>query len=334
MRIMVTGGAGFIGSSLVRYLMRQEGFEVFVLDKLTYAANIKSLEEVKSYAGFYFEKVDIADSEAVTRVLSSFKPQIIVHLAAETHVDNSIKSAENFIQTNILGTYKLLESVLPYFRNLTTSEQDKFRFHHVSTDEVFGSLGENGLFDENTNYNPKSPYSASKASSDHLVRAWSNTYGLPTIITNCSNNYGPFQHEEKLIPRMIINALKGKKLPIYGQGQQVRDWLFVDDHAHALFQIFSNGLMNRTYCIGGNNEHRNIDVVKFICNILDVKRPKNDGRSYSEQISFVDDRPGHDYRYAIDNRRVVNELGWSPVETFETGLEKTIDWYLIHYETK
>lgn len=325
MKIIVTGGAGFIGSALVRYLIKQTENHVLNLDKLTYAANLSSLQEVESNPRYAFKQVDICDKEQIRLILEEFQPDAIMHLAAESHVDRSIDSAEEFIKTNIIGTFNLLENATNYWRK---KKKDSFKFHHISTDEVFGSLEKEGLFTEKTPYSPNSPYSASKASSDHLVRAWYHTYGLPTLITNCSNNYGPYHFPEKLIPLMIINAVEGKELPVYGKGENIRDWLYVEDHVRALYTVLTKGRIGETYNIGGNCEKQNLDVVHTICDTLDVLCPRADRESYRKQIKFVQDRPGHDLRYAIDASKIKNELGWQPTETFETGIQKTIQWYL------
>jgi len=327
MRFLITGGAGFIGSAVIRELINNTNHSVINLDKLTYAGNLQSLESVSGSDRYIFEKVDICDSREVQRVFETHKPNIVMHLAAESHVDRSIDDANDFIQTNIVGTYTLLEKAKKYFSTLDDDKKDIFRFHHISTDEVYGDLdGTDDLFTETTPYSPSSPYSASKASSDHLVRAWNRTYNFPTLITNCSNNYGPFHFPEKLIPLVILNALDNKSLPIYGKGEQIRDWLFVDDHARALIKVATRGITGETYNIGGHNEKKNIEVVETICSILDKKIPKD--KPYKDLITFVKDRPGHDIRYAIDASKIAKELGWKPEETFETGLEKTVDWYL------
>ena len=333
-RIIVTGGAGFIGSAVVRHIIQNTQDEVCVIDKLTYAGNLESLESVSSNARYRFEKLDICDKEGVSKVFESFKPTCVMHLAAESHVDRSIDGPGEFIQTNIVGTYTLLECARNYFSKLNDQEKTTFRFHHISTDEVYGDLeGPEDLFTESTPYAPSSPYSASKASSDHLVRAWKRTFNLPTIVTNCSNNYGPYHFPEKLIPLVILHALDNQDLPVYGQGLQIRDWLYVEDHARALYLVATTGIPGETYNIGGHNEKRNIDVVKTICSILDELEPRKDGKSYSEQITFVKDRPGHDLRYAIDASKIQKELGWKPQETFKSGIRKTVKWYLANRNT-
>ncbi len=327
MKFLVTGGAGFIGSAVIRHLINETEHSVVNVDKLTYAGNLDSLESVSSSDRYDFEQVDICDAEAIKAVYEEHQPDIIMHLAAESHVDRSIDGPGEFIQTNILGTYTLLDQARAYWATLDGEKKEAFRFHHISTDEVYGDLeGTDDLFTETTPYAPSSPYSASKASSDHLVRAWQRTYGLPTLITNCSNNYGPYHFPEKLIPLVILNALEGKPLPVYGKGEQVRDWLFVEDHARALVTVATQGKIAETYNIGGHNEKQNIEVVNTICDILDQKVPAQ--KSYRELITFVTDRPGHDVRYAIDASKIAKELGWEPEETFETGLEKTVQWYL------
>ena len=328
MKILVTGGAGFIGSALVRHLIANTAHEVLVLDALTYAGTLSALAPVAEDPRYRFVRADICDTAAVRDAIAAFRPDVITHLAAESHVDRSIDGPGAFIQTNLVGTYTMLAAALDHWRGLDGEGQGAFRFHHISTDEVFGSLGATGLFTEDTPYDPRSPYSASKAGSDHLVSAWGHTYGLPVLITNCSNNYGPYHFPEKMIPLMIVKALGRETLPIYGRGENVRDWLFVEDHVAALTAVFERGVPGRRYAIGGNAERRNIDVVEWLCAILDRLRPRADGRSYTEQIGFVADRPGHDLRYAIDATRIRDELGWTPRQSFESGLEATVRWYL------
>tara|TARA_A100001391_G_scaffold205337_2_gene205141 strand:- start:14776 stop:15840 length:1065 start_codon:yes stop_codon:yes gene_type:complete len=326
MRVLVTGGAGFIGSALVRHLVLEKGYEVLTVDKLTYAGNLASLSPVKGRPNHRFLKADICDSAAMAQAFDSFKPDRVMHLAAESHVDRSITGAADFIATNVMGTFCLLEAARHYWANLSAPARNNFRFLHVSTDEVYGSLGDKGLFAETTPYDPSSPYSASKAASDHLAKAWARTYGMPIVVSNCSNNYGPYHFPEKLIPLTILNALDGNPLPVYGKGENVRDWLYVDDHAKALDLIIERGRIGETYNVGGRNERRNIDVVNRICTVLDAVRPAHAPRQ--SLIEFVTDRPGHDARYAIDATKLETELGWTARETFDTGIEKTVHWYL------
>ena len=330
MRILVTGGAGFIGSALVRRLIEHTDHEVLVFDKLTYAGVLSSLDPVSQSSRYSFVQADICDAEAVAKALADFRPQVVAHLAAESHVDRSIDGPGAFIQTNMVGTFAMLNQTLGYWRDLSEAEKLAFRFHHISTDEVFGSLGNDGFFTETTAYDPRSPYSASKAGSDHLVRAWGHTYGLPILVTNCSNNYGPFHFPEKLIPLIIIRALNGEPLPVYGDGSNVRDWLYVDDHARALQAVFESGKLGETYNVGGNAERKNIEVVTTICAILDRLRPRGDSQPYAEQITYVPDRPGHDRRYAIDASKIRKNLNWTPSVTFEQGIEETVAWYLAN----
>ena len=337
MKILVTGGAGFIGSAVIRHILSNTQDSVINVDALTYAGNLESLPNADESGRYYFEHVDICNRTELDRVFKTHKPDAIMHLAAESHVDRSITGPAEFIQTNIVGTYTLLEAAREYWNTLSCDAKQTFRFHHISTDEVYGDLphpdeqdGALPLFTEQTSYAPSSPYSASKASSDHLVRAWLRTYGFPTIVTNCSNNYGPYHFPEKLIPLVILNALDGKDLPIYGKGDQIRDWLYVEDHARALYKVATEGVIGETYNIGGHNEKQNIEVVQTICSILDELVPKES--KYSDQITFVNDRPGHDRRYAIDSSKMQKELGWTPEETFETGLRKTIKWYLANQQ--
>ncbi len=333
MNILITGGAGFIGSAVIRHIISNTNHQVTNVDKLTYAGNLQSLQSINGSDNYHFEHKDICNAGDMRYVFSKYNPDIVMHLAAESHVDRSIDGPKEFIQTNIIGTYVLLETAREYWSELSKDKKKKFRFHHVSTDEVYGDLphpdehsGNIPLFTEETSYEPSSPYSASKASSDHLVRAWHRTFKFPILISNCSNNYGPYQFPEKLIPLTILNALEGKDLPIYGNGKQIRDWLYVDDHARALFLIVTKGKIGETYNIGGHNEKQNLEVVEIICKVLDKLAPK--AKSYNKQITFVPDRPGHDLRYAIDANKIKNTLGWIPQETFETGMQKTIQWYL------
>ncbi len=326
--ILVTGGAGFIGSALVRRLVGTTPYTVVNVDKLTYAGNLESLESVSDSPRYRFEQADICDADAIRAIFQRHRPDGVIHLAAESHVDRSIDGPAAFIETNVVGTFTLLTESLRYWRSLDDAARRRFRFHHVSTDEVYGSLGESGLFREDTPYAPNSPYSASKASSDHLVRAWHHTYGLPVVTTNCSNNYGPHQFPEKLIPLMIQNGIAGKPLPVYGKGENVRDWLYVDDHAAALQLVFERGVPGETYNVGGNSERRNIDVVKTLCALLDELAPNAAIGPHASLITYVTDRPGHDLRYAIDASKIERELGWRPAETFESGLRKTVRWYL------
>lgn len=328
MRIIITGGAGFIGSALIRQLVSETDYQVLNIDKLTYAGNLESLPNISDNPNYQFLQADICDSEAMNNAFEQFKPDAVMHLAAESHVDRSIDGPGEFIQTNVVGTYTLLEASRKYWLTLSDEAKEAFRFHHISTDEVYGTLGETGFFTEETPYQPNSPYSASKAGSDHLVRAWLHTYGMPTLITNCSNNYGPYQFPEKLIPLMINNALEGKPLPIYGKGDNIRDWLFVDDHARALRTVLETGVVGEVYNIGGFNEHTNLDVVHTLCEILDELLPESAHVPHKNLIEFVTDRPGHDQRYAIDATKIEKELGWTPDETFKTGIRKTVEWYL------
>ena len=329
-RILVTGGAGFIGSAVVRRALTETPHRVLVFDKLTYAGNLSSLEPVSQSPNYSFVRGDICDGAAVRRALSDFRPDIVMHLAAESHVDRSIDGPGAFVETNLVGTYTMLQASLEYWRSLDEGAKASFRFHHISTDEVFGALGAEGLFREDTPYAPTSPYSASKAGSDHLARAWRHTYGLPVLITNCSNNYGPYHFPEKLIPLIVLNALQGKPLPVYGKGENVRDWLFVEDHAEALLLVAEKGVPGECYNIGGRSERRNIDVVEAICDLVDEFAPRAEGGGRRQLIAFVHDRPGHDLRYAIDSSKIERELGWRPRATFEDGLRQTVQWYLAN----
>ncbi len=333
MKFLITGGAGFIGSAVIRHLINHTEHTVLNLDKLTYAGNLESLAEIEQNPRYAFKHLDICNTLAIEAAFNSFQPDLVMHLAAESHVDRSIDGPAEFISTNIVGTYHLLEVARRYWQGLSEPAKSRFRFHHISTDEVYGDLSHtNDLFTESTPYAPSSPYSASKASSDHLVRAWHRTYGLPVIITNCSNNYGPYHFPEKLIPLIILNALDGKALPIYGKGNQIRDWLYVEDHAKALYTVVMQGVIGETYNIGGHNEKQNIEVVTTICRILDELQPRPDGQIYESLITHVKDRPGHDLRYAIDATKIQEDLNWIPVETFETGIRKTVEWYLENLE--
>lgn len=326
-RVLVTGGAGFIGSAAVRFLVG-EGVEVLNVDKLTYAGNLSSVACVAERPNYHFMRADVCDAEAMGRAFAEFRPDGVLHLAAESHVDRSIDGPGLFLRTNVMGTYTLLEAARAYWNTLEGEAREAFRFLLISTDEVYGSLGPDGLFSEQTNYDPRSPYSASKASADHLASAWFHTYGLPTLKTNCSNNYGPYHYPEKLIPLVTLNALAGRPLPIYGKGENVRDWLYVEDHVRALWLALNRGRPGETYNVGGHNERTNLQVVQSVCALLDELRPRADGKSYAGQITFVRDRPGHDARYAIDPSKLMSELGWRPQETFETGLRHTVRWYL------
>jgi len=335
LKILITGGAGFIGSALIRHILTSTEHTIVNLDKLTYAGNLDSLGDAEQSGRYYFEKSDICDSFKIKMILDTYEPDILMHLAAESHVDRSIDEPDEFIKTNVVGTLNLLEQSRKYYNSLTSTKRKHFRFHHISTDEVYGDLeGTKDLFTEDTPYAPSSPYSASKASSDHLVRAWGRTYDLPIVITNCSNNYGPYHFPEKLIPHVILNALHGKSLPLYGDGSQIRDWLFVEDHAKALVAVAMRGTIGETYNIGGHNEKSNIEVVRLICDLLEELAPEKPVgvSNYSDLIIFVKDRPGHDSRYAIDASKILRELGWAPEETFETGLRKTVEWYLGNAE--
>ena len=328
MKILVTGGAGFIGSNLVRLLVTSHNHEVLNVDFLTYAGNPHSLSDLSNNPNYRFSHADICDASAMGKLFAEFQPDWVMHLAAESHVDRSIDGPGAFIKTNITGTFTLLQAARAHYEKLTGPARDRFRFLHVSTDEVYGSLGSTGLFTEETPYDPHSPYSASKAASDHLARAWADTYGLPVLVTNCSNNYGPYQFPEKLIPVVILKALRGDPIPVYGKGENIRDWLYVGDHAEALHTVIAKGRIGQTYNIGGNNERQNIDLVRLLCSLLDELRPRSDGKPYAEQITFVKDRPGHDLRYAIDATKIKTELGWTPKQDHTSGFRKTVQWYL------
>ncbi|MDX2506284.1 MAG: dTDP-glucose 4,6-dehydratase [Gammaproteobacteria bacterium] len=332
LKVIVTGGAGFIGSAVIRQYINETDYEVINLDALTYAGNLESLYEVEDSPRYHFKLADIRNIDEIERAFIQYEPDAIMHLAAESHVDRSIDGPADFILTNIVGTYNLLDVSKKYWDSLVGNKKDNFRFHHVSTDEVYGDLGETGLFTEETPYDPSSPYSASKASSDHLVRSWHRTYGLPVVVTNCSNNYGGYQFPEKLIPLITLNALEGKPLPIYGTGEQIRDWLHVDDHAQALRLVLEKGKTGETYNIGGHNEKTNLEVVKSICALLDKLVPNSPHIPHEKLITYVTDRPGHDVRYAIDADKIAKDLGWLPQETFESGIEKTVKWYLENSE--
>jgi len=328
MKILVTGGCGFIGSNLIRHLLETPEHQVLNVDKLTYAGNPTSLADLEGKARYQFSQTDICDGTTLAQVFAEFDPDWVMHLAAESHVDRSIDGPGEFVQTNVVGTFTLLQAARNHFDNLAASKQNDFRFLHVSTDEVYGSLGAEGLFTETTAYDPHSPYSASKAASDHLARAWADTYGLPVLVTNCSNNYGPYQFPEKLIPVVILKALRGEPIPVYGKGENIRDWLYVGDHAEALHTVIARGAIGQTYNIGGNNERQNIDLVRLLSGLLDELQPRADGKAYADQITFVTDRPGHDLRYAIDASKIKAELGWSPRQDHTSGFRKTVQWYL------
>lgn len=328
MKVLITGGAGFIGSALIRYLVTETDARIVNVDKLTYAATPEALADVAASPRYVFEKADICDGTTMARIFAEHCPDAVMHLAAESHVDRSIDSPAAFIDTNVVGTYKLLEAALEYWQTLDGVERSRFRFHHISTDEVYGSLGETGLFNEETAYQPNSPYAASKAASDHLVRAWHHTFGLPVITSNCSNNYGPYQFPEKFIPLMLVRSLRGEPMPVYGSGENIRDWLYVDDHVRALWTILSGGRTGETYNVGGDSEMRNIDVVELVCDLVDEIAPRTQSEPRRALITFVDDRPGHDLRYAIDASKVRRELGWEPAESFRSGLRKTATWYM------
>jgi dTDP-glucose 4,6-dehydratase len=330
--IIVTGGAGFIGSAMVRYIINNTTHRVINIDKLTYAGHSESVETVSKDPRYHFEKIDIVNGTILKYIFRTHKPDAIIHLAAESHVDRSIDGPSIFLRTNIIGTYTLLETVRDYLNKVSVHKRDSFRFVHVSTDEVYGSLGKTGLFSESTSYQPQSPYSASKASSDHLARAWYHTYGVPTITTNCSNNYGPYQYPEKLIPVIILNALQGEPIPIYGKGDNVRDWLYVDDHVRALLTVLEKGRLGETYNIGGGAEMMNIQIVQIVCDILDESPPSQSKSKYKDLITFVKDRPGHDKRYAVDTKKIRSELGWEPQEKFQSGIRRTVEWYLDNLE--
>lgn len=327
-KLLVTGGAGFIGSSVIRMAIASGEFQIINIDKLTYAGNLESLESIKTHKNLYFEQLDICNREAIEAVFSKYQPDAVMHLAAESHVDRSIDGPSAFIQTNIVGTFNLLEVARKYWADLPEVRKNVFRFHHISTDEVYGSLGATGLFREDTPYQPNSPYSASKAGSDHLVRAWHHTYGFPVLTTNCSNNYGPFQFPEKLIPLVTLNAFEAKRIPVYGRGDNVRDWLYVDDHARALLTVLKHGRLGEVYNIGGHNERTNLEVVHSICDILDELQPLSHIKCRRDLIEHVTDRPGHDRRYAIDSSKLQSELGWRAMENFDTGIRKTVEWYI------